>query len=490
MTDTQRHDEPTQGLWRRFLLLLPLIVVLSFASYAYIAPRVGTYTVRFYADSAEGTASADPTIVLTERGIVEVESIGRKGSRVDVTFKALSDGKTTAYITAEPVKWTVDLTVRNGALLSGGINFNGWQAIHISTCVFLASLVALFASAFIKLWRASWYGYTMVACGGGLLFCLFQFLFFTAIIVYDDASSFKLLLIDISYMAEYFSFTSILLIAPMALLVSISNIALIRHEGRRPINLLGVAASLVWFGSFVLWFLADMFVFTGNGLLSRIFDAFFSVAISFGECLLLSTMLCAFLASRHVPKGAMDYLIVLGCGIRQDGTPCPLLAGRIDRAVSFDRAHVAKGDSPATFVPSGGQGPDEPISEARSMGEYLMRERSISPERIVLEDRSTTTRENMAFSRRVIEGHAGRAVSELSIGFSTTNYHVLRGYVCAHQAGMTVEGMGSKTKYYFWPNAFLREFAGLLVTRWKPILQTYIVIVGIYILVAFTISVL
>ncbi len=67
------------------------------------------------------------------------------------------------------------------------------------------------------------------------------------------------------------------------------------------------------------------------------------------------------------PAGAMDYLVVLGCGIRKDGTPSPLLAGRVDRAREFDAACVKAGGAPATFVPSGGQGPDEVISEAQSM---------------------------------------------------------------------------------------------------------------------------
>ena len=82
---------------------------------------------------------------------------------------------------------------------------------------------------------------------------------------------------------------------------------------------------------------------------------------------------------------------------------------------------------------------------------------------------------------------AHRSADELRVGFSTTNYHVFRGYVCAHKAGMEVEGLGSKTKYYFWPNAFLREFAGLIVGQWKPIVQTYCIIGFVHL---FTISAL
>ena len=123
------------------------------------------------------------------------------------------------------------------------------------------------------------------------------------------------------------------------------------------------------------------------------------------------------------------------------------------------------------------------------MGAYLESTWGVGPERIVLEDRSTTTRENMTFSREVIERHAGRDVSELRVGFSTTNYHVFRGYVCAHKAGMAVEGMGSKTKYYFWPNAFLREFAGLLINQWRSILLVYVAIVVLYLFAVFALGI-
>jgi len=48
-----------------------------------------------------------------------------------------------------------------------------------------------------------------------------------------------------------------------------------------------------------------------------------------------------------------------------------------------------------------------------------------------------------------------------------------------------VEGMGAKTKYYFWPNAFLREFAGLLAHRWQALLQVYAIVSAVYLLATF-----
>jgi uncharacterized SAM-binding protein YcdF (DUF218 family) len=51
------------------------------------------------------------------------------------------------------------------------------------------------------------------------------------------------------------------------------------------------------------------------------------------------------------------------------------------------------------------------------------------------------------------------------VAFSTTNYHVFRGGMFAREAGMHASGMGSKTKWYFWPNAEVREFVGLIVNE-------------------------
>ena len=474
--NTAAPASPTEGIWKRFLLLIPLVLALAISSYLFIRSRVGVYTAQgFYDYSAEEVAAG--TLTLSNPGVVEVlsvEPVCTNRDAVLIRFGALADGKTEATFAAgdKLEKWRFE--VRDGSIIEGGINFEGWQAIHLSLCVFLGVLCLLFASALVKLWRASWYGYTMVACGGGLLFCLFQFLIFTLFWVRGTEFTFRLFLSDLTDMVLWFSALSLYPMLPMALLVSISNIALIRHEGMRPVNLLGIAASIAWILVYGYW----ITLYSPTGLMAYV-AALVPVAIAYGECLLASTILCAWLASRHVPKHAMDYLVILGCGIRADGTPCPLLAGRVDKALAFDESRVAMGDAPATFVPSGGQGPDEPVSEAQSMGTYLAG-KGVSPERIVLEDRSTTTRENMAFSREVIEHHADRSVNELSIGFSTTNYHVFRGYVCAHQAGMAVEGMGAKTKYYFWPNAFLREFVGLLVARWKNILQTFLLVSAVY----------
>ena len=82
----------------------------------------------------------------------------------------------------------------------------------------------------------------------------------------------------------------------------------------------------------------------------------------------------------------------------------------------------------------------------------------IGDERIIMEDRSTSTRENMAFSKALIAAWK----PEARVAFSTTRYHVFRAGLMARREHLPALGMGAGTRWYYWPNATVREFAGLL----------------------------
>ena len=85
-------------------------------------------------------------------------------------------------------------------------------------------------------------------------------------------------------------------------------------------------------------------------------------------------------------------------------------------------------------------------------------EQGVPAEQMLLEDRSTDTAENMAFSKALIQERNPTA----KIAFSTTNYHVFRSGLKARRVKMRAVGMGCPSKWYFWPNAAVREFVGLL----------------------------
>ena len=254
-----------------------------------------------------------------------------------------------------------------------------------------------------------------------------------------------------------------LLTSPFLLVFSaalcVSNISLIRHEGFRGVNVLGIILSVLLVGGELFLFFFD-FAVSGSQRQVMIHDLIanlFAAVYLYFECMLLGVIIADAIVVSYGPEPDKDVLIILGCGIRKDGTPSPLLRGRIDRALRFaDRQKALTGKEPV-FVTSGGKGPDEPISESAAMKRYLM-EQGVPETRIIEEDRSTDTLENMKFSKEKI-----RALDpEAKVAFATTNYHVFRGGLCARRVKMRAVGMGAKTKWYFWPNAAVREFVGLL----------------------------
>lgn len=157
-------------------------------------------------------------------------------------------------------------------------------------------------------------------------------------------------------------------------------------------------------------------------------------------------------------KKDKDYLIVLGAGLRGDRVT-PLLAGRIDKAIDFYKKQKDKGRLVPKLIMSGGQGPDEIISEAQAMKNYAL-EKGIAEEDILIEDKSTNTKENLEFSSQLIDKITDK--SNPKVLFFTTNYHVLRASILAKSLGLDYNGIGSKTKFYYYVSAIIREYIGVV----------------------------
>ena len=266
---------------------------------------------------------------------------------------------------------------------------------------------------------------------------------------------------------NYMLFTSPFILVFSAALC-ISNISLIRHEGRRPVNFLGILLSVLMIGGEVYLFIASYY-YTGSELevmIKEILTNLFACVYLYFECMIIGTIIANIIVTRYEPSKDKDFIIILGCGLRKDGTPTPLLKGRADRALKFYRRQIEECGKAPVFVASGGQGPDEVISEGESIRNYLL-EHGVPAEHILTENKSTDTYENMFFSKEIIDS----VNPEAKVAFSTTNYHVFRSGIKANRVKMHPEGMGAKTKWYFWPNASVRELAGILTEhRGKQIL--------------------
>ena len=261
-----------------------------------------------------------------------------------------------------------------------------------------------------------------------------------------------------------------------------SNISLIRHEGLRFVNVLGFILAILLVGGELFLFFADSAV-SGSEQYVRMRDLFtniFAAVYLYFECMVIGIMVANWITSRYRPEPVQDYVIILGCAIRRDGTPTPLLRDRIDRAIAFRNEQLEKTGRPLIFVTSGGQGSDEIISESEAMKRYLL-EKGISESQILEEDQSTSTFENMKFSKAKIE----RQNPHASIAFATTNYHVFRSGLYARRVKMRAVGMGAKAKWYFWPNALVREFVGLLTEHRGKQMLIISALIAFYAVLAF-----
>ncbi|MDE3316446.1 YdcF family protein [Lacticaseibacillus zeae] len=154
------------------------------------------------------------------------------------------------------------------------------------------------------------------------------------------------------------------------------------------------------------------------------------------------------------------FLIVLGAGLLHGDQVSPLLASRIDTAIKFYHKQIKKGRPAPRIIFSGGKGGDETISEALAMQRYALG-KGIPEKDTLLEDKSTTTLENMTFSKRLITQEVGEAPYKAS--FFTNNYHLFRAGIYARMAGIDANGVGGNTSFYFLPNAVIREYLALVV---------------------------
>lgn len=155
-------------------------------------------------------------------------------------------------------------------------------------------------------------------------------------------------------------------------------------------------------------------------------------------------------AAVSTPPANLDYIVVLGANLNADGSPKETLRYRLDEAAAY-----LEQSPETTCVVSGGQGPDEPCSEAESMARYL-EAAGVDASRVILEDRSTTTAENLRFSAALLNS------PDASVGVVTNDFHVLRATRIARRQGLTsVYGISAPTNPLYLPQACVRECVAL-----------------------------
>ena len=168
---------------------------------------------------------------------------------------------------------------------------------------------------------------------------------------------------------------------------------------------------------------------------------------------------CGMIAKGFTSEGEknLDYIIVLGAQVKQNG-PSVVLKYRLDKAIEYLNENPG-----TTCIVSGGQGANEPCPEGDAMYEYMV-ENGIEAERILVENQSLSTVENIENSEKLMsETYNG-------VGIVTNNFHVYRAVRMAKAQGLeNVYGIAAKSNTLYLPNNILREclsiFKGLILNN-------------------------
>lgn len=150
--------------------------------------------------------------------------------------------------------------------------------------------------------------------------------------------------------------------------------------------------------------------------------------------------------------GSNDYAIILGAKVNAGGVPSLSLKYRLDAAIPYLNKHPN-----VTVIVSGGQGKTGNMTEAFAMQQYLVNA-GISTERIILEEASTSTYENLAFSKELLPGN----LSNLTI--ISNDFHLKRASFLANKLGLKVDTVAASTPKVVEMKLRLRERAALLKT--------------------------
>ena len=270
-----------------------------------------------------------------------------------------------------------------------------------------------------------------------------------------------LLMLSGSYMFDVFmaliiTFLVAILIVPFFLIQN--GIVMIRREGKSLANLLSLLFGiLIGIGELTTIFTVFSIVMVMND-----YDAYIAILNVAGLPFILISISIIYLSLSFlvfmiyvlflqiVPKKRdFDYVIIHGAGLLEGNKVSKLLSDRIDKAIEV----YHKDPTPPIMIPSGGQGANETVSEARAMADYLL-SKGIPEEKIIPEDKSTTTYENLLNSKSIIDGRADGHY----IALVTSNYHVYRALRHCRKIGLECTGIGSRVAFYYWPSALIREY--------------------------------
>lgn len=239
---------------------------------------------------------------------------------------------------------------------------------------------------------------------------------------------------------------------PAVLLMILGVICILYCIGIALFGGYGTSFFLIWgAGGIVLLLLGALFQASGT-VLQLPLAVKIGIAVPILLCLILFCVLEGMILSCFSAKGqpGADYVIVLGAQMKENG-PSDVLERRLKSAISYLEAN------PDTkVIVSGGKGQNEKVTEAQGMADYLI-QAGIAEERILKEEASANTTQNLRFSGELLDK------KEDSVVVITNNFHVFRALHLAKKAGYeNVTAQAADAYPLMLPNNLLREFFGVI----------------------------
>ena len=202
-----------------------------------------------------------------------------------------------------------------------------------------------------------------------------------------------------------------------------------------------------------------------------------------GVVIMAALCIMVFMGAAASEERDLDYVIVLGARVKEH-TVSNSLKKRLDKAIEYAEKN------PETYlVLSGGKGPDEPVSEAQAMYQYLVYN-GVRPSQLLLEEHSVSTVENLAYSKIIIDSHREvirhqreernrltfqrgpkggyliAADKPLDVGVLTSNFHVYRACMIAKKWGFeNVYGISAQSDPVLFIHLCVRECASIVKDR-------------------------
>jgi len=221
-------------------------------------------------------------------------------------------------------------------------------------------------------------------------------------------------------------------------------------------NITGIILGVLFllYGIFFHWVNETVVYLWGKYLAAKIIEIIIGLALLAILCLAVLCMIAMGTASGK-PTTPNATAIVLGCKVNAGGVPSLMLETRLEAAKEY-----LENNPESKAIVSGGQGKDETETEASAMYNWLT-SHGISADRIIMEDESTDTHENLENCKEIIYSMDSDSLT-MNVVLVTNEFHQYRSLKIAEEKGFTASPCVAHTPWWLFPTYYVREMYGIL----------------------------